>query len=190
MPSLWVPPTTGAFAHSTPCTDLGLVARNPFPSACLTSENAQELVVSVAKLWLCGPRIGYFHPLPIFVPLGAPSSHSLFPPPPWGPVRGWAGVWDSRREVVGDPMAPLRNPQPAPETSSRSQQEPADLAAASKGGGMKGGREGGREAARDQNEITARERGWLGRAGRGEGGVQLSRTGRAVPPMGVPSTGL
>lgn len=58
---------------------------------------------------------------------------------------------------MGAPTAPLRNPQPAPETSSRSQREPADLAAASEGGGM----EGGRKAARDQNEVTARERGRL-----------------------------
>lgn len=138
---------------------------------------------SQAMTYFCSHKIGYFHPLPIFVSLGEPCSHSLFPPGPGGPVHGWAGVWDISRELVGDPMAPLRNPQPAPETSSRSQREPADLAAASEGGGMKGGR----EAARDQNEIVARERGWLaGGTGRREGGEQLSRTCRGVPPMGAP----
>lgn len=133
---------------------------------------ATELATSTLSQFLC--------------PWGPPALTLFPPPPPGGPVHVWAGVWDSRREVVGDPMAPLRNPQPAPETSSRSQREPADLAAASKGGGMKGGR----EAARDQNEITARERGWLavqhrqeGRWGAAEQDVQGSPTHGC--PLGI-----
>jgi len=154
-----------------PSHGAGTGGQEPPSSSCLALEKTQQLVVSVAKLWLCGHRIGHFHHLPVFVPLGAPLLLLPIPPIPRGPSvwLGWGVV--EQKGVVGAPTAPLRNPQPAPGSSSRSQQEPADLAAASEGGGM----EGGRKAARDQNGITTRERGrWRHSGGDWERGLQQS----------------
>lgn len=125
---------------------------------------ATELATSTLSRFLC--------------PWGGPAVTPCSPQAQGG--CAWLGWSLGQQEGGGGgPLAPLRNPQPAPETSSRSQREPADLAAASKGGGM----EGGREAARDQNEITARERGWLLVQSRQEGRWgQLSRTCRGLHP--------
>lgn len=136
---------------------------------CASGSSPERLAAPTLSQFLChwGP------------PALAPSS----PPSPGVPVH----VRDRMRGAEGGrwepPTAPLRNPQPAPETSSRSQQEPADLAAASEGGGM----EGGRKPARDQNEITARERdGWWSSRGEREGGVQQSRACRGSHPWVPP----
>lgn len=145
----WVPGTSGGFAHP-PLAQLWWLG-TPFPWLFGPRENA------AAEPW---PQIW---PLfPNFCALGDPLVSFLVPPSPGVPVRGCAGVWGSRKGVLGAPAAPLRNPQPAPGTSSRSQREPADLAAVSEGGGMEGARRDGgrRKAARGQNEIMAGERGW------------------------------
>lgn len=116
--------------------------RNPLPSGCLTSENVQELVVSVAKLTSAGTELATSTLSQVLCPWGGPALTACSPQPQRGQCRAGLEFGTAGGSWWETPMAPLRNPQPAPETSSRSQREPADLAAASEGGGMKGGREG------------------------------------------------
>lgn len=77
---LWVPGARGAL----PTPALSLVARNPLPVAIWP-----WLVMSVAKMWLCGQGIGHFQHLPLFVPLGVLLPLLLILLIPGVPACGW-----------------------------------------------------------------------------------------------------
>lgn len=146
LPLPMPPPALGTthkqgFFPPAPHASAGSGGQDPPSSGCLAQEKTQWLVVSTDEPWLQNWPLP---PSPHLHPWGPPQLSLPVPPIPGGSqcmaVPGFGGAAGG---VLGVPTAPLRNPQPAPGTSSRSQREPADLAAEIEGGGMEGGREAG-----------------------------------------------